>query len=204
MDVSSIFKPSGEPVRLAVAHSTADDLGQRTLDLLRSNLSAGIELVEAVRIADFRELLSFLRQCPPFNVFLLMAHGLRVTNTVRLYEDVDRAGRPLRVNVGELTLLAPALSDRLCVFGVCHFGTQELAQAVCDGAGALACVAPRPSCAISRTDIGQHFAAFLNRLQAHQDVDIGVGELRDLLRESVPPALFENLSIAPVVYQPVV
>ena len=197
MDITSIFKPEGDPVRLAVAHSTEDDLGQRTLDLLQSKLSADVQLVGSERIADFRELLSFLSHCPTFNVFLLMAHGRRVTNTVRLYDDVDNDGRPLRVNVGELSLLSDQFSNRLCLFGVCYFGTEELAEAVCDRAGALACVAPRPSYDITRTDIGEHFAAFLNLLQTNQHVAIGVGDLRGLLQQSVPTALYGNLSIFP-------
>ena len=199
MDVTSYFKAQGEPVRLAIAHSTVDDLGQRTLDLLQSNLSTEIQVAGSARIADFRELLDFLHDCPAFNVLLLMAHGERVTNTVRLYEDVDHDGRPLRVNLGELTLLNESLSDCLCLFGVCHFGSDDLSEAVCNRAGALACVAPRPGYAISRTDIGDHFAALLNRLQVNQHLNIGVGELREFLQRSLPSQLVADLSVFPKV-----
>jgi hypothetical protein len=194
------FKEPGDDVRLLIVHSTADDLGHKTAEALRGFLAPAVVVVGVERCADFRGLLRIVAAAKPFNVLLVIAHGNATSNRVRLFGDVDAAGNVLRVSVGELkAALEGHADDILALFGVCHFGTDDLAEAMVEQAGALACVAPKPEHTITDRDIISGFGTLLNAMQAGKKMGIGPHELTGFVRDSVPKEMFQRLSIRPVV-----
>ncbi|MBY0310532.1 MAG: hypothetical protein K2W85_00530 [Phycisphaerales bacterium] len=192
------FKPAGQDVRLLVIHSTAEPLGEHTAKALDKALVPGIVRVGIHRAADFRELVSMIDKAEPFNVLLLIAHGDNADFKFWLHGDKDASGQRLGVNPMELkAALGDKAHDTLIMFGVCHHGTEELAEAMVEHAGALASVAVRPGEKISKDDIAIHFATFLNAMQAAKTIGVGPYELAGFLRDSVPKELFKRLAIVP-------
>jgi hypothetical protein len=181
MNVTNVFKPAGDDVRLVIAHSTADNLGQETVNALKKELAAGVLVVAEGRIGTLTELLDLVQKAGPFNVLLVVAHGNKGLNAARLFADVDPDGKPVRLKAGELALFEGSLADKLCLFGVCYYGSEDLATAVVDRAMALACIAPKPTDTITNLDIINGFSALLNELQVRKVNDIGTGELGPVL-----------------------
>lgn len=196
MDVTGFFKRSGDDVQLLIAHSTQDELGDRIVDGLDGKLNKDVNIVAEERIASFAELVALMQRGIPFNVFLLLAHGDKLTNAAWLYDDKDLVGRELSVKLGELSAaLEGHVDDKLCLFGVCYFGTDDLAEAICDTAGALACIAPKPDSKIFHSEIVEGYGSLLNRLQALSHMDVGHDLLHSDLVKSMPQHLVTRLSV---------
>ena len=196
MDVTGFFKHKGDDVQLLIAHSTQDKLGNLTVEDLKKKLNQGVNIVAEERIASFAELVALMQKDISFNVFLLLAHGDKLTNATWLYDDKDLVGRELSVNAGELSAaLKDHIDDKLCLFGVCYFGTDDLAKAICDTAGALACIAPKPDSDISRSEIVEGYGSLLNKLQALSHRDVGHDLLHSDLVNSMPQDLVNRLSV---------
>jgi hypothetical protein len=199
MDHSKItltFKPAGEGIRLLLLHSTQDSLGQVIAGQLRQRLDPGI-IVSQRRVANFGELLTRVEEADDFNVLMLVAHGDDVQHHVWLYNDINQQGNEMSVNIGEMVIaLKNHVLDKLCLFGVCHFGTEDMAQAICMQACALACIAPKPNYAIKGLQVVNHFSVFLNAIQAHANVDVDVNDLHNQLKSSLGN-LLPHLSIFP-------
>ncbi|MGA2584998.1 MAG: hypothetical protein ABSG31_17125 [Tepidisphaeraceae bacterium] len=181
MNVTNVFKAAGEDVRLVIAHSTADKLGQETVDALKKKLAPGVVVVAERRIGTLAELLDLVQSAGRFNVLLVVAHGNKGLNAARLFADLDSDGKPVRLKAAELALFEGLLDDKLCLFGVCYYGSEDLASAVVDRAMALACIAPKTTDTITNLDIINGFSSLLNELQARKVNDIGTGELGPLL-----------------------
>jgi hypothetical protein len=180
IDVTGNFKKAGEDVRVVIAHSTKNALGQDTIDAFRAKLGDVVVVAEA-RVGTLKELLELVQSADDFNVLLVVMHGDGVENEAHLFADVDVHGKPLGLKGAELALLAGSLDDKLCLFGICHFGTADLAQAVCS-AGALVCIAPKPGKRISNIEIIDGFSALLKKMQEQKGAEFGVENLdRDLL-----------------------
>jgi len=193
MNVSSTFKPQGEDVRILVLHSTKNDLGKDTVALLRSNLNPKIAVAEH-RIPSLSDLATMPQPQERHHVVLLVVHGDSASNQAWLFGDVDVNGEDIGTNAGVLRAASDGLlDDCLCLLGVCHFGQDLLQEAIVDRGGALACVAPKPGCTISKLDIGNEFAKLLNAMQTRRSLDIGVDDLEGLLRSTLTDDLYQRL-----------
>jgi len=195
MNVTTYFKAQGEGVRLLIIHSTKDALAQQTVNLLKANLKNDILIVEH-RIATLGDLAALAHSEEKPNIVLIIAHGDKAANEVWLFGDVDLDGKDIGTNIGLLkTALDGLLDDSLCLFGVCHLGQELLKMAVVDQGGALACVAPKPGCTISGSDIGNEFAKLLNQIQAEKHLPIGVDEIDRLLQETFSADLLNRVAV---------
>lgn len=58
IDVTSAFKSAGDDVRLVIAHWTADDLGQKTVDSLKKKLAPGVVVVAEERVGTLTSFFS--------------------------------------------------------------------------------------------------------------------------------------------------
>ena len=190
INVTKVFKPSGKNVRVLLISSTDDLVGELAISAVSNNLHKDVEVVNELRVSDFRELYSVVNDSGDFNVLVFVAHGKEEDNTTKLFADFDESGRPLRLNVGGLAaVLQDKVSDVLCLFGVCYFGTEDLAEAICNQVGALACIAPKPDYAIEYNEIGSVFSLLLNKIQESKHMDFDI----DLLHEYLLPCLDQNL-----------
>lgn len=195
MCVTSIFRPAGENLRILIVHSTENDLGKNTARQLRANLKAEIEVAEQ-GVSTLGDLMKLPRPNQGYHVVLLIAHGDKASNQVWLFGDIDVGGNDIGTNVALLKIALDGLLDNsLCLFGVCHFGDVFLKATVIDQGGALACIAPKPGCTISKVDIQCGFADLLNEIQCRKNIDVGVGDLHDLLNEFVSDELRRKLSV---------
>lgn len=200
MNIKIHFKDANEDVRLLIVHSTEDDLGQNTVDALRKFLAPAVVVVGVERCADFRELVRIVAEAKPFNVLLVIVHGDDKDHRFWLHADKDAAGNELGVNVGELkAALEGRVDDILALFGVCYFGTEDLAEAMVEQAGVLACIAPKPDQTISDQDVISGYGTLINAMQAGKKMAIGPHDLTGFVRNSVPKEMFQRLSIRPVV-----
>ncbi len=182
-------------MKLLLLHSTGDNLGSNTAQLLKERLSKNIKVTEC-RIANFSELSEAIAN-NDFNVLLLLAHGDDAKGRVWLYNDVDQNGSELSVNVGQLaTALMGSVDNKLCLFGVCHFGTKDLADAVREMASALVSIAPMHNYSISQDDIVNHYGDFLNAMQKYSYLDQNWEFLHSELKGNFGD-LAQNLSIFP-------
>lgn len=198
MNVETIFKKGSADLSVAIAHSTQDNLGEYTADVLERALNVGVR-VQKRRITDFHDLLNALQEFTHFDVLVLFAHGRKVDNKVRLFADYDDRGRPLRVNVGEMkAALETTVSDKLCLFGVCYYGTEDLADAVCSQAGALACIAPIPGSSIGAMEAVHAFSAILNKMQEQKHISFDLRLLRSVLLPEIHTAIRSKLNIFPL------
>lgn len=190
INATKVFKPSGENVRVLLISSTSDTLGEYATSLIRSNLNSEIVVVDEDSTVNFSGLNSIISDSDDFNVLVFVAHGKKDDNTTRLSGDMDSDGRILRLNVAQLaTALKGKVNNILCLFGVCYLGTDDLAEAVCVNAGALACIAPKPTYAITCGNIGTAFSSLLNKMQESKQMDFNI----DLLHEYLLPCLDQNL-----------
>lgn len=195
MDVMSFFKPAGDGVRVLVVHSTSDNLGQDTTMKLLSNLKPEIAVTEE-RVSTLADLATRLYPAQGFHVVVLIAHGDKASNKAWLFGDVDVDGNDIGTNAGVLKAALDGLLDNcLCLFGVCYFGQDLLREAIIDQGGALACIAPKPDCTISNSNIQDEFAALLNEMQVRKTVDIGVDNLGELLKKTLSCDLHKKLMV---------
>jgi hypothetical protein len=198
MDVEPHFKPAGQGVRLLVMHSTQNCLGKKTAKRLIKSLSPDAIIVGVERAADFREFVNIVGSADPFNILLVIAHGDKRDHKFWLHADQDVHGNELGVNVGELkAALEGKADDILALFGVCYFGTEDIADAVVNQAGALACVAPIATETITSGQIITGYGNLINAIHGAKDKPIGPYELTELVRASVPEAMYKILSIKP-------
>lgn len=198
MNVTSVFKPAGEDVQLLVAHSTEDKLGGAIVERLKTNLNQDVRVVAEERIASFAEWGQMMKKNYQFNVFLVIAHGDELTNATWLYNDKDVAGHELSVNTGELLVtLNGYVENKLCLFGVCYSGTDDLATAIHKRALASACIAPKPNSTITGSEIADGYGSLLNRLQEMSSSDVGWEGLHSGLVRAIPEPLVKKLSIVP-------
>lgn len=195
MLVTGVFKPADENLSVLIAHSTAGNLGECTAEVLRDTLDAGVH-VEIRRITNFSDLVALEDVLTACHVFILLAHGRTSDNTVRLFDDFDVDGRALRVNVGEMkAALEGRVADKLCLFGVCHYGTQDLADAVCKQAGAVACIAPKPPCTIGAIECVSAFSCILNEMQEQRQMPFDTQLLHEHLMPKVRTEIQAKLNV---------
>jgi len=194
MDITSIFKPAGEDLRLLIVHSTEDGLGRNTATALRDKLNNGITVTEQP-VATFDDLAQMVRPQDGFHVVLLMAHGDEATNRTWLFGDVDINGNDVGTNAAILKAGLDGLTDdSLCLFGICHFGQDLLKAAIIDQGGALACIAPNTANTISNTDIATGFSVLLNELQARK-CDVSIDDLDGILDDKFSDDLRQKLVV---------
>jgi hypothetical protein len=195
IDVTSIFKPGGEDLRVLVLHSTEDALGQQTVALLQSHLRKGV-VVTQHRISSLHDLCKMGRPTSNPHVVLLIAHGDKATNQVWLFGDVDKNGNEIGTGVGIIKeAMDGLLCDVLCLFGICYFGSDFIQDAIINHAEALACIAPAPDYTITNIDIGCEFARLLNEMQTNRQVEYGLHNLQNLMNKTLSGGLHEKLKM---------
>jgi len=195
MNVTSVFKPQGKDLRVLIVHSTKDDLGQSIVTTLRKGLTKKI-VVKEERVARLACLATMPRPQDRFHVVLLIAHGDKDKNQLWLFGDVDAHKKDIATNAGVLgAALDGMIGDSLCLFGICHFGQGPLREAIVDQGGALACIAPKPGCTITKGDIETGFAVLLNELQARRHLDISIDDLDDILTDRLSAGLQQKLVV---------
>jgi len=197
MDVTSIFKPAGEDLRLLIVHSTEDELGQNIANGLTSNLNNGINITEK-RVSTLGCLAQMDRPENGFHVVLLIAHGDKATNQAWLFGDVDINENDIGTNAAILKAgLNGLINESLCLFGICYFGQDLLEAAAIIGQGegeALGYIAPNGNSTISNIDIQTGFAALLNELQTRK-CDVSIDDLNRILDDKLSDDLRQKLVV---------
>lgn len=194
MNVTSIFKPAREDLRLLIVHSIEDELGQNIATELTSNLNNEISITEK-RVSTLGCLAQMDRPQDGFHVVLLIAHGDKPKNQAWLFGDVDLNGNDIGTNAAILRAgLDGLIDDSLCLFGICYFGQDLLKEAIIDQGGSLACIAPNVGSTISNIDIQTGFAALLNELQARK-CDVSIDDLNGILDDKLSDDLRQRLVV---------
>jgi len=128
-------------------------------------------------------LIEVLEKAKPFSVFVLIAHGDKTTHSAWLCADVDAKGNELSLGVGEQSTLRDYLKDKVCVFGVCCFGSTTLAEAIVAHDGAIFVLASKPQNTLTGQDVA---TAATSLLGAMEDVKPSSITLELLVRLCVP------------------
>ncbi len=196
IDIKSSFKEQGDDVHLLIIHSTKDALAQQAVDLLKKNVEGKGILIEERRIATLQDLVAPHCSAQNPNIVLIVAHGDKKTNRLWLFGDTSQDGRAIGTDIGLLkTALDGLLDDCLCLFGVCHMGQDLLKTAIVDQGGALACVAPKPGCTVSVSDIADEFAELLKEIQNRKQLRVGVDEIDCLLKKTFSADLYNRMAL---------
>lgn len=196
MKVTDIFKPSSENVKVLVLHSTEDNLGQNASNLLEWTLKNGVEIVGTHRITNLKSLVQALEETEPFNVLVFIAHGDKKTHQAFLCEDYTQEGNLLPLKNGELAAaLKDHVDDKLCLFGVCYSGTEDLAESICRKACAMVCISPKPNEEISPKDIGLAYGDLLNKMQEQKHCAMDAQMLHKVLVQELNKQTSRSFSI---------
>ncbi len=185
-NVDLVFKPAGEDVKVLILHSTEDQVGKDTADGLVYGLKRDVKVVGNHDVPNFKTLTKVIHQKKDsFNVLVLIAHGGKSDNLPFLYDDGYLRYHELKA------ALEGKVDDKLCLFGVCYLGTNDLAEWICNEAGAMACIAPQPNVEICQCDIEVGFETLLNKMQEQKHYASDVAMLHKILK----PELNDNIKI---------
>jgi hypothetical protein len=171
MVVNDTIVPASEPISALIVHSTENDLGQNISDYVTANLDSGIA-VQIEHVASYGDLIDTLEKAKPFHVFIFIAHGDKATHSAWLCGDLDADGKELSLGVAEQVTLKDYLVNKVCIFGVCYFGAQTLAQAVVAHDGAIFALASNPDNSLTGLDVARAAIGLLNAMEQVKPCDI--------------------------------
>lgn len=182
MDVNDIIIRNKEALSAVIVHSTEDALGKNVSDYIQTKLDSAIT-VQVEEAASYKDLIYILENTKSFNVFILIAHGDKATHSAWLFADLDEDGNELSLGTAEQATLRDYLKDKVCIFGVCYFGAERLANALVGHDGAIFALASKPQNSLTGANVAKASVSLLNAMEhsKHSNVDLQV-----LLKHCVP------------------
>ena len=165
-----------------IVHSTEDDLGENIASRIKTTVDSDIE-IDIKRASTYSELITVLDKATPVSVFILIAHGDKQTHSAWLFADLDVDGNELSLGVAEQATLRDYLKDKVCIFGVCYFGTATLAQAIVGHDGAIFALASKPHNTLTGLDVATVAISLLNTMESTKPSSV---TLDLLVRHCVP------------------
>lgn len=205
-EASSKFIKGGQSLSVLIIHHSNNIDSTAAANAVESRV-ANWHQVQSLRPVSFRsvKVSSYVALTEVFtdldishyNVLLVIAHGnYNGKETTICFGDENDPDSD--INLGELTAaMQGKVQDKLCLFGVCKSGGDDMKTAIYEQAEALVCIAPNSDSKISTQDIVEGYGGLLIRIREFRDSDLGWDELhRDLVQE-FSPALRDRLFIHP-------